>query len=241
MTDPDNPYTRFQQDYYEAEAAKWTPADRDPVVGSFDRHNAWADYDLLFAGIGTAGKVALDFGCGPGRCLVKYAGRFARVDGADLAAANLAAARTWLAANGVAEPTLYHTDGVSLSGVPGAAYDVVYSTICLQHIPVREIRSGLFREFARVLRPGGVFTAQMGFGATADPRGVAYFSDRWLARATNGGCDVVVADPDALRIDLVAAGFDGASFSYTVRPTGPGDWHRNWIFFRAGRGGHATR
>jgi SAM-dependent methyltransferase len=234
VTDPDNPYTRLQRGFYEAEAARWTPADRNPVVGSFDAHNAWADYDILFAGLDTAGLVALDFGCGPGRCLVKYAGRFSRVDGADLAAANLVAARAWLAANGVSPPpALYQTDGVSLAGVPSAAYDVVFSTICLQHIPVHTIRVGLFREFARVLKPGGWFTAQMGYGDSGDPRGVGYYADRWDAPGTNGGCDATVVAPAQLGGDLAGAGFDGASFESAVRPAGPNDWHQNWIFFRA--------
>lgn len=228
---PDNPFTAMQRAVYARDAARWSPAARDPVVGAFDAHNAWADYDLLFAGLDTAGTVGLDFGCGPGRNLVRHAARFARLDGADLDPTNLANAARWCAANGVPTPVLYLTDGVSLGGVPPAAYAVVLSTICLQHIPVRAIRCALFAEFARVLRPGGWVTAQMGFGDAGDPRGVPYHADAWDASATNGGCDVVVTDPAAVRADLEAAGLTG--FRHRVRPAGPNDWHPQWIFFQA--------
>lgn len=236
MTDPGNPFTRAQRAFYDREAARWTPADRDPVVGSFDAHNAWGDYEFLFDGLETAGKVALDFGCGPGRCLVRYADRFLRVDGADVAAPNLANAKVWAILNAVkVEPALFLVDGVSLSGVPDGRYDVVFSTICLQHIPVHSIRLNLFREFYRVLAPGGWVTAQMGYGETDDPRGVAYHEDRLDAVAMNGGCDVNVTDGGQLRADLVATGFDGNTFRAVVRPPGPSDWHPNWVFFRARR------
>ena len=40
-----NKYTDMQKIHYEAEAAKWSLDNRDPVVGGFDQHNAWPDYD----------------------------------------------------------------------------------------------------------------------------------------------------------------------------------------------------
>lgn len=230
---PDNPFTRMQKAFYDAEAARWSPEDRDPVVGKFDAHNAWADYDLLFDGLDTEGKVALDFGCGPGRNIVRYGKRFWRIDGADLSHRNLMNAIAWAAKNAAPLPDTYLCNGVDLADVPGERYDVVFSTICLQHIPVHAIRLGLFREFLRVLKPGGWFTAQMGFGDDGDPRGVGYYEDRWDAAKTNGGCDVKVVNKEDLLVDLKDAGFVAGSFRATVRPPGPNDWHPNWIFFRA--------
>lgn len=244
MIDPNNPFTKMQREFYAREAAKWSPDDRDPVVGSWDEHNAHQDYDLLFDGIDTAGMVALDFGCGPGRNIVRYAKRFKRIDGADIDRLNLINARIFCAFK--AFPLLYHVDGTSLrcigeDGKPftdaeyqmGCWFDLVFSTICLQHIPVHAIRLNLFREFYRVLKPGGWFTAQMGFGDDGDPRGVDYYADRWDARTTNGGCDVKVTEQDQLRDDLVSCGFDDDSWRSVVVPTGPNDWHPEWIFFRA--------
>lgn len=234
----ENEFTRMQKAFYVGEARRWTPNDRDPVVGSFDAHNAHADYDLLFSGLDTRGKLALDFGCGPGRMMVRYAGTFARIDGADIALENLVHAWTWCALHMARSPTLYKSSGVDLAEVPSAAYDVVFSTICLQHIPVHEIRLNLFREFFRVLKPGGWFTAQMGYGDDGDERGVDYHANRYDATLTNGMCDVKVTDPSDVFGDLYVCGF--RDFSFVVRPVGPNDWHPNWIFFHAQKPGVRT-
>lgn len=233
---PENSYTQMQRRFYIEEASKWSPTNRDPVVGSFDAHNAHADYDLLFEGLDTQGKVALDFGCGPGRNLVKFANLFARIDGADIALENLIHARKWCELNSVTTPRLYKTNGVDLGDVPDTYYDFVFSTICLQHIPVHEIRLNLFREFFRVLKPGGWFTAQMGYGETTDPRGVDYYANKYDAQLTNGMCDVNVTNVTQLLQDLMID-LDFVNFLARIRPTGPGDWHPQWVFFRAQKPG----
>lgn len=237
MTDPANPYTLMQKAFYVGEAARWSPENRDFVVGSFDAHNAHPDYDLLFDGLDTRGKVALDFGCGPGRMIVKFAPLFSRIDGADIALENLMHAQTWALCHAVPQPTLWLSNGVDLGQIGDEQYDVVFSTICLQHIPVHEIRLNLFREFRRVLKPRGWFTAQMGYGATDDPRGRDYYANDYEAEHTNGLCDVNVTAPDQLAGDLTVCGFEFDTFRFEVRPTGPSDWHPNWIFFRAQKGG----
>ena len=43
MITPDNPVTAIQREYYAKESAQWSVDNRDPVVGSFDAHNAWPD------------------------------------------------------------------------------------------------------------------------------------------------------------------------------------------------------
>lgn len=244
MIDSENRFTKMQRDFYAHEAAKWSPDNRDPVVGAWDAHNAHEDYELLFDGIDTSKMVALDFGCGPGRNIVRYAKRFKRIDGADIDRLNLTNARIFCAFKTF--PLLYHVDGTSLKcigedGKPftdaefkmGCWFDLVFSTICLQHIPVHSIRLNLFREFFRVLKPGGWFTAQMGFGDNGDPRGVGYYEDKWDATATNGSVDVKVTNTLSLRADLQNVGFDEETFRAIVRPTGPNDWHPKWVFFRA--------
>jgi SAM-dependent methyltransferase len=233
---PDNLFTRMQADYYRREAALWQPDRRDPVVGAFDAHNAWADYDLLFEGLDTKGMVALEFACGPGRNLARYAGRFAGLDGVDMDKTNLVNASRWLASQGAKSGVLWPCNGVDLSGLPSSTYDLVFSTIALQHIPVHAIRQNYFREFARVLRPGGYLTAQMGYGHSDNPGWAEYHEDRWDAQGTNGACDVKVTDTGHLRHDLTAAGFAHESFRSIVRPPGPGDTHPNWLFFRVRKG-----
>jgi ubiquinone/menaquinone biosynthesis C-methylase UbiE len=226
-------YAKMQKDQYEATAASWTVTDRDHVVGGFDFHNNWKDYDdFLFKGIDTIGKVALDFGCGPGRNIVKYAGWFSTIDGVDISNANLTNAAIWCKENKLSmTPNLFLNNGIDLSCITtDNHYDVVFSTIVLQHICVHETRFSFLKEFYRVLKPGGSICIQMGFGPK-HPRSVDYYDNFYDAEQTNSGMDTRIESPDQLNGDLEKIGF--TNFQYDIRPVGPGDHHNNWIFFRA--------
>ena len=100
----------------------------------------------------------------------------------------------------------------------------------LQHIPIHEIRFNLFKEFYRVLNNGGWFTAQMGFGK-GKFGAVDYYKNHYNAAKTNGRTDVFIESPKQLEGDLKKIGF--TNFECSIRPSGPGDTHPNWIFFRA--------
>ena len=227
-------YTQMQQTHYDWEASQWSLDNRDPVVGSFDAHNGHADYEYLFVDIPDATrKIALDFACGPGRNLVQHRARFAKYDGVDISQTNLDKARIWLTHNGVANDAvaLYKCNGRDLSDIPDASYDVITSTIALQHICVHEIRFGYFQEFFRVLKEGGQISCQMGIGPKYLGQSVDYHANFWDALATNGACDTRVEDPKQLSDDLEKIGF--VDFKYYIRPVGPGGSHANWIFFSA--------
>jgi SAM-dependent methyltransferase len=231
--DPNNAYTAMQRASYESGANQWSLENKDHVVGSFDGHNNHEDYELLFEGMtDLQDKVMLDFGCGPGRNIIKYWDRFARIDGADIAQENLNKARFWAQHNGKDRDALqlYQTDGISLSGVHSGAYDIVMSTITFQHIPVHEIRYSIMQDIHRVLKPYGWFTAQMGFGP-GKPDAAEYNENRYDAGSTNGSYDTRVTDPKQLEDDLNAIGF--RNFSHVIRDPVPGDNHTSAIFFRA--------
>jgi len=227
MLKKENRYTQMQLNQYNQLASSWNENNRDPVVGSFDQHNNWLDYENLFFRIeNQEQKLGLDFGCGPGRNLVKYGSRFKRLDGADISPINLEKAKGYTSNNGF-NPILYLTDGLSLGEVPSNYYDFVMSTICLQHICVHEIRYNIFKDIFRVLKKGGLFTAQMGYGSKIN--GVSYYDNNYEANATNGACDTRVDDSKQLEKDLNEIGF--SNFEYIITNTGPGDSHQNWIFF----------
>ncbi|OHA72081.1 MAG: hypothetical protein A3A27_01485 [Candidatus Wildermuthbacteria bacterium RIFCSPLOWO2_01_FULL_47_18] len=206
---------------------------QDRVVGSYGEHDSWKDYDeylMKYVDASFENKFALDFGCGPGRNIIKYHNRFKRLDGVDISEKNIKNAKEQLARFHVANSELFVNNGRDLAGIPSAAYDFIMSTICLQHICVYSTRYNLLKEFFRVLKPGGRISIQVGYGKNA-PNSVPYTEDNVNAIVTNRGCDARVEDPEQIRRDLEAIGFQG--FEYWVRPTGPGDTHPNWIFFTA--------
>ena len=229
----DNKYTTMQKTQYEDLASKWTLEDRDHVVGSFDKHNAWPDYDeFLFKDVegDKSLMTLLDFGCGPGRNLVKYNSWFKQVDGVDISEQNIVNAKKWLEFNECKLGNLYVNNGMDLSVIKNDSYDIIMSTICFQHICVYDIRKNYLKEFYKVLKPGGKLTMQMGFG-TNHPRTVDYYENFYDAEGTNSMCDTRVESHEQLKKDLTDIGFK--NFKYYIRPVGPCDGHTNWIFFNA--------
>lgn len=54
----------------------------DFVVGSYELHNAWSDYDdflMKYVYDNFKEKYALDFGCGPCRNIIKFSDKFKRI------------------------------------------------------------------------------------------------------------------------------------------------------------------
>lgn len=228
---PNNEYTAMQKRKIQEQANKWSLQDRDHVVGNFDLHNEWSGYAHLFDGIDTTNKVALDFGCGPGRNIVKYWNEFQRIDGVDILQTNISHAEKWIKHNGldISRCSLYICNGIDLSGIEDNTYDVIFSTICLQHICVYDIRYHYLEEFFRVLKPGGVLTAQMGYGGRTTEY-AQYHDNLWNVGGTNGEYDVSVKSPSQINDDLLKIGFK--NFEYKLDVVGPGDNHVAWIFFK---------
>jgi ubiquinone/menaquinone biosynthesis C-methylase UbiE len=225
-------YLEMARRQYESDADRWSLQNRNPVVGSYDAHNEWADYDtMLFKGIDTNDKVALEYGCGPGRNIIRFKDRFARIDGVDIATNNLEKARVNLEHNGIAIPNLMLCDGKSIPALD-ETYDVVFSVICLQHIACYDIRLSIFKNIHRVLKTNGSFCFQMVYGGKPDGNTTAeYWENAFDAKGTNSAHDVAVRDVAHLENDLLKiCGFK--TFTFDIRPTGPGDNHRQWIWVR---------
>jgi ubiquinone/menaquinone biosynthesis C-methylase UbiE len=232
-----NKYTVMQKGLYDRHAGLWSLNNIDFVVGRFMEHNAWEDYEYLFKDIpDQASKKVLDFGCGPGRNLVKYTNRFAQIDGVDISNKNLENAVIWMKHNNVDHhnSNLFLCNGVNLDKIKSNEYNIVMSTICMQHICVYEIRLNYLKEFYRVLKPGGFVTIQMGYGRTSPVPGKVihdYYDNNYDALGTNGMNDTSVADPSQIEKDLTSIGFK--NFKHYIRPVGPGDEHSQWIYFSA--------
>ena len=223
-------YLNMQNKYYDKYAAVWDLNHRDPVVGSYDGHNKWSDYDTyLFKDFDTTDLIALDYGCGPGRNIVKFHNRFKRIDGVDISSINLDKAKINLKHNNIEIPNLYHTNGDNLSIIDNEVYDVVFAVICFQHICVHDIRFNILKESYRVLKDGGKLCFQMGYGGKEHAPTAKYYDNIYDAVSTNGHADVSITDEEELKDDLInKIGFK--NYKSDIRPTGPGDNHRNWIW-----------
>jgi SAM-dependent methyltransferase len=225
-----NDYLAMQNAYYDEYASQWSLDFRDPVVGSYDAHNNWSDYDeFLFKDFDTNGLIALEYGCGPGRNIVKFSKRFARIDGIDISHINLEKASINVRANGISEPNLYVTSGDNLSPIADEVYDVVFAVICFQHICSHDIRFSILKDIHRVLKTNGKLCFQMGYGGKDGIPTAGYHDNVFDAASTNGHADVSITEEQHLIDDLVEKiGFK--NYKSDIRPTGPGDNHRNWIW-----------
>jgi ubiquinone/menaquinone biosynthesis C-methylase UbiE len=97
---------------------------------------------------------ALDFGCGLGRMTRALAAHFEECVGVDISEEMIRGARD---ANAGAENVSFVVNRADdLSQFPDAAFDLVYSTLVLQHVPDRGAIESYVGEFCRVLRPGGL-------------------------------------------------------------------------------------
>jgi SAM-dependent methyltransferase len=248
LIDVNNPYTQMQQSRYnyladfDAAHSGWRSNEpKSFAVTLLEAHNEYEDYKTyLWKDIpDLKQKDVLDFGCGPGRNLLKYHDTFNSIDGVDLATKNLETARQWLTSSGLTADKfkLYKNDGITLMGIPSQSYDVVMSTICLQHISVYDIRFNLLKEFHRVLRPNGYVTLQFLYTAKK-PNTVKYYDNKYDADDSNGAYDCVVENPDYIKSDLEKLGF--TNFNYYIRPSIEvlggvrndfSDWE--WIFINA--------
>jgi SAM-dependent methyltransferase len=109
-------------------------------------------------------KRALDFGCGVGRLLPALAAQAEAVVGVDISDAMLHEARENCGRLGVGNVTLLPSDD-SLSAVEGG-FDLVHSTIVLQHINPLRGRDIIAQLVARVL-PGGIGALHLTYAKSA--------------------------------------------------------------------------
>lgn len=222
-----NPYSELQRNFYN------NTADRMNEQNHLF-HNQNKDYWLILLGMideSYKTKIGLDFGCGCGRNIMNNWERFKRLDGVDISVENIKRAEQNILKNGCPKEkfNLYVNNGYDLSELQANEYDIVFSTIALQHIPVHTIRYNLLSEFYRILKDGGIISIQMGYGQ-GHQNAANYFEDIWHAKGTNSIHDVRIDSPDQVETDLEKIGFK--NIQYRLRPS-YSDSHCQWIFFTA--------
>ena len=118
---------------------------------------------------------ALEIGCGVGRMTRWAAEAFAEVHAVDVAPAMIQQAGERL--RGYSNVTLHLGSGYDLDFAGAASFDLAFSYIVFQHIPVRAAIENYIREAARVLKPNGAFKFQLN-GDLASP-GSTRERDTW--------------------------------------------------------------
>jgi len=114
--------------------------------------------DVARLGVDAPRRRALDFGCGPGRLTQALGAHFQQVDGVDISPSMIALADRL---NRRPDRCRYHlNESDDLRRFPDQTFDLVYSSITLQHVGPDNARSYL-KEFIRVLVPGGMLIFQL--------------------------------------------------------------------------------
>ena len=223
-------YTNMQKRYYEDETPRMS-------VENHTRHNDNDDYwNVLLAPLNTgdwSNKKVLDFGCGCGRNVQNILNKFdvEEVHGCDISSNNVAHCTNTTPAivGGKTNFKFITVDGQSLRPLESDTYDMIMSTIVLQHICVYTIRRKILEDMFRCLKPGGLISLQMGFGP-GHPTTSDYFEDAVHAQGTNSGHDVRVDNAAQIKQDLDEIGFLDFEFEVLKPWT---DSHQCWIYFKA--------
>jgi SAM-dependent methyltransferase len=128
----------------------------------------------------------------------------------------------------------YCNNGVDLQDIPSEKYDFITSTIALQHIPVYNIRRSLIEEIFRILKPGGLFSFQMGFGDNlVDILGrlkASYYENILNAAGTNSEYDVRIQNESEVVEDLSDIGF--INITVQIRDSYSDYGHPQWIYVK---------
>lgn len=139
------------------------------ATGRAEISGAMSELDRL--GLCARRDAALDFGCGVGRLTSALSRHFGTVTGIDISPPMLEHARRILAGDPRCRVVL--GDSPDLAGFSDDSFDLVYSSLVLQHMRPR-LADAYLAEFVRVVRPGGAIVLVVPEAHLRTPRGLVY-------------------------------------------------------------------
>lgn len=110
-------------------------------------------------------KSVLDFGCGVGRLIIPFARIATEVVGLDVSPGMLREAQENCRLYGISNARLLLSDD-SLSAVASQKFELVHSSIVMQHIP-RDRGKLIFRNLLECVAPGGAVAVQLLYGKSS--------------------------------------------------------------------------
>lgn len=228
-----NDYAKMQKSYYNVRY--------EEMYENHRRHDTNPDYkNILLKRLNDTpellkNEMALDFGCGQGRnvsnMILWYPNIFKQVDGVDIAEKNISICWENLKneVGNKCKYNFYTNNGLDLQELKDNTYKFVMSTIVFQHICVYETRFLLMSEIFRIMKEGGIFSLQMGYG-NGHKHTANYYDNIYDATTTNSGYDVKIIDENNLINDLKDIGFKNITYQISKSDF---DGHEKWIYIEA--------
>lgn len=129
------------------------------------------------------GDTVLDLGCGPANQLAMVArlNPESRFLGLDLSAEMLDRAHARVETQELANVSLRNEDITRLDSIADASVDAIFSTVVLHQLPDVDAFDAVFRQVARVLKPGGGLYL-VDFGHLKTERAIDYFAHQYADR-----------------------------------------------------------
>lgn len=227
-------YLKMVTEFYNSKSSEWNINKKNSFpTGKYNVLNEWNEYDNNFFRTlsvdQTKNMMAFDYGCAPGRLIEKYSYRFKQIDGCDISKNLIEKTKENIHSLSL-NSNVKECDGMSIP-FEDDSYDVVFSSLVLQHIPVFEVRNRILKDMYRIMKNDGYLYLQMAFGGRRTGYFSKYSDNVYWADGSNGKHDVSIMETNEVTDHLNEIGFSDIKINLT--PSGPNCSHKKWIWIEA--------